>query len=337
MRICRRDILILLVVCLFHCILANAQPLKFKWTCIDVDIQVLEDGDLLISERQDYAFEGGPAEQQHELSRLFLMDRIEEIRDIEILELAENGKTAESGPLSYDIEADQNDLRICWSCELDPPATRTFLLKYRVIGAICVDKGEGGTRYRSRRSRRRSLMRPSWDELYWNAVVWPRPAVVEKAKVTVHLPPQLRGKNRQVRSYGSTAAIRRGTDPDTIGFDSISRIPRETGLQIYVAFEHGILKIERPAWQPDEHPGRRLWLSKPVILLTVVCAAIGVIVDFFKRRCPYCGKTWGLKYTGERENLNAGKIYWFLRDDICLYKCKACDYKEWKRRGSGGC
>lgn len=45
----------------------------------------------------------------------------------------------------------------------------------------------------------------------------------------------------------------------------------------------------------------------------------------------------GLKYTGERENLNAGKIHRFLRDDIYVYKCKACDYKEWKRRGSGRC
>ncbi|MHC4167128.1 MAG: DUF2207 domain-containing protein, partial [Planctomycetota bacterium] len=339
MRKRRQNISISLVASFFLCAPAHAQSDAFKWTYIDVEIDVQKNGDLLISERQEYSFESGPGEKRHELSRLFLMERIDDIRDVEVYELAGNGGiSSEPAPLPYTIETDQNDLRICWSCELNPPQTRTFLLKYRVIGAIYVDKGEGGTRYkyRSRRSRRLSVIRPSWDELYWNAVMWPRPAVVEKAKVTVHLPSKLRGKNRRIASHGSSAGIQRDTDPDTIGFSSIHPIPPETGLQIYVAFQHGVLRIKRPDWQPH----KSLWQRRPpngVMLIIAVFAAIGVVVDFFRRRCPYCGKIWGLRYTGERENLNAGKIYWFLRDDIWLYKCKACDYKEWKRRGSRGC
>lgn len=328
MRKTRQNNSISLVTCFLFCAVANAQTDAFKWTYIDVDIDVQKNGDLLISERQEYSFESGPSEKRHQLSRLFLMDRIDDIQDVEVYELVGNGQTPERKPLACTSEIDQNDLRLCWSCELNPPETRTFLLKYRIIGAVYVG------RYNSARGRRAG--RQPLDELYWNAVMWPRPAVVEKASVTVHLPSKLRGKNRSTTSFSTTAALRQNTDPDTVGFDSWREIPPEKGLQIYVGFQHGVLKIKRPSWQPNE--SRRLrWPSRNMIALIAVFGAIGVVVDYYRRRCPYCGKMWGLKYTGERENLNAGKIYWFLRDDIWLYKCKACDYKEWKKRGSGGC
>jgi hypothetical protein len=182
---------ILLFVCLFLYEQAFAQSQAFKWTNIDVDIEVREDGDLLISEQQEYSFESGPDERRHECSRLFVTDRIDDIRDVEVFEVADNGETpSEPAPVRYTTEMDQNDLRICWSCELNAPEIRTFLLKYRVIGAIYVGN------YKSARARR--VGKQPMDELYWNAVMWPRPAVVEKASVTIHLPPKLRGKNRSV-------------------------------------------------------------------------------------------------------------------------------------------
>lgn len=328
MRKRRQNISLLLAVYFFLCVQTNAQADAFKWTCIDVDIDVQTNGDLLISERQEYSFESGPSEKRHQCSRQFLMDRIDEIRDVEVYELIGDGKTPEPKPLVYSRETDQNDLRICWSCELELPETRTFLLKYRVVGAVYVGRYNSA---RGRRARRQPL-----DELYWNAVMWPRPAAVEKVSVTVHLPSKLRGKNRSTTSFGTTSALRQNTDPDTVGFDAWREMPPEKGLQIYVGFQHGVLKIKRPSWQPHLSRQRR-WPSRNMIALIAVFGAIGVVVDYFRRRCPYCGKIWGLRYTGERENLNAGKIYWFLRDDIWLYKCKACDYKEWKRRGSGGC
>jgi len=173
------------------------------------------------------------------------------------------------------------------------------------------------------------------DELYWNAVIWPRPAVVEKAKVTVHLPSELRGKNRKMTSYGAGAAISRDTGPDTIEFNSMGAIPAETGLQIHVGFQHGILHIDRPHWQPDTSVWKRL-RSRNVTIAFAVAAAVGTVVSFFRGRCPLCGKWRALKCTGEKENLNADKVYWFLGDYIWLYKCRFCDYKEWKRRRSGG-
>lgn len=325
----RSNISISLVVCFFLCVGANAQSDAFTWTYIDVDIEVRKNGDLLISERQECSFETEPREKRHKLSRLFLMDRIDEIKDVEVYELTGNDETSsEPLTLTHTIERDQNDLRICWYHELNPPQTRTFLLKYRVIGSIYVGKSTGG--------RRRKYRNRSMDELYWNAVTWPRPAVVEKVKVTVHLPSKLRGKNRSITSHGISAALNTDIDQDTIEFNSMRAIPPETGLQIYVAFQHRILKIKRPDWQPH----KSLWQRRPprnVMIVLAVFGAIGIVIDFFRRQCPECGKFWGLRYTGEWENLNADKFYWFLRDNIWLYKCKGCGYEEWKRRGFGRC
>lgn len=330
------DISISLVVCFFLCADVYAQSGPFKWTYIDVEIDVQENGDLLISERRQYSFKAGPGGKRHELSRPFLTDRIDDIQDVEVYELAGNGQ-ASSEPLTaeHTVETDQNNLRICWFCETNPPEMRTYLLKYRVIGGIGLGRSASFSRRRYRSRSRRRYRSASMDELYWNAVTWPRPAVVEKVKVTVHLPSKLRGKDRRISSRGVAAAIAPRTDPDVVEFNSTHPIPPETGLQIHVGFQHGILKIDRPSWQSQQS---RRWPVPPksIMMIAAVFGAIGVVVDFFRRKCPYCGKMWGLRYTGESENLNAGKIYWFLEDNIWLYKCNACDYKEWKRRPSRG-
>ncbi len=105
------DISISLVVCFFLCVHANAQSVAFTWTYIDVDIEVREDGDLLISERQEYSFEMGPSEKRHELSRLFLMDRIDDIQDVEVYELTGDGGTS-SEPLALRYAFDDRSKRL---------------------------------------------------------------------------------------------------------------------------------------------------------------------------------------------------------------------------------
>ena len=180
---------------------------------------------------------------------------------------------------------------------MNQPEIHTFLLKYRVVGAIYVDKRNPVPRPRSRgigrffeemdrqqqrkidlaRARSRASLR---DELYWDAVIWPRPAVVDKATVTVRLPSELRGKSRWIKSYGG-AHIRADTGPDTIGFDSSGPRSRETGLEFYVAFQHGILKIKRPDWQP--HNYFLPWLITALIVILVLLRPIGRAVNYFTR------------------------------------------------------
>ena len=79
------------------------------------------------------------------------MDRIDDIQDVEVFELTGNGETSSNPiPRPHAIQTDQNDLWICWSHELNPPEIHTFLLKYRVIGAIYVAKRDPVPKPRSR-------------------------------------------------------------------------------------------------------------------------------------------------------------------------------------------
>jgi hypothetical protein len=79
------------------------------------------------------------------------------------------------------------------------------------------------------------------------------------------------------------------------------------------------------------------WGAKNVSIGVGAFLAIWIGCEFYRRMCPECGKLWGLRYTGEKENLNAGKFYWFLADNEYMYRCKHCGCEVWKKRGSGGC
>jgi hypothetical protein len=124
------DISISLVVCFLLCADVYAQSEPFKWTYIDVDIEVQENGDLLISERQQYSLKAGPGGQRHELSRPFLTDRIDDMQNVEVYELTGDGQ-ASSEPLitEHRVETDQNDLRLQRMENKRPPRR---LLKNRV-------------------------------------------------------------------------------------------------------------------------------------------------------------------------------------------------------------
>jgi hypothetical protein len=329
----RPDLTILLGVFLLPSAALAAPVDTWNWTYIHVEIELQENGDMLISEEQEYAFKAGHGETRHAPYRSLPTNRLDDIKDVEVYELATNSEAFPVPvPLSVRIEREDDQFRIRWSHELDPPQTHTFLLKYRVIGGLHVAKSTDVPRRGSRRERT--------DELYWNAVAWPRPAVVEKARVRIHLPSPLHGKIRRVTSYGAPAGLTTTPDEEIVEFNSLPRIARDTGLDVLVAFPHGILKIDRPRWQPHKSVWGRLkdrWPSRNVLIGLGVLAVFAVGIDYFRRRCPECGKSWGLRRTGDRENLNAGKFYWFLTDYRYLYRCRDCGYEDWKRMGSGGC
>lgn len=65
MRKGRLNISISLILCFLIAAGANAQSPGFRWTFIDVDIEVLENGELLVTERQEYSFDEGAGAKRH--------------------------------------------------------------------------------------------------------------------------------------------------------------------------------------------------------------------------------------------------------------------------------
>ncbi|MHC4752270.1 MAG: DUF2207 domain-containing protein [Planctomycetota bacterium] len=309
------NISILLIIFFSLCIPANAQSDIFTWNYIYVDIEIQENGDLLISEEQKYSFKTGHNEKWDARYRWLPMDKLDDIRDVEVYELARNGKVfSEPLSLTHKIQKKEGRIWIWWWHELNAPETHTFLLEYRVIGGLRINK-------------------PT-DELRWHAFFENRPAVVERSRVIVHLPPPLHGKIRKVTSYGAFASLNIAPDKSTVEFNSIGAIKPQRGFEVCVSFPHKILKIKRPNWQPHHTLWERFrgrWGIGSGTLVAIVIIVMGI--EFYRRWCPECGKIWGLRYTGDKENLNAGKFYWFLRDNIGLYRCKGCGYEKWKKMG----
>jgi len=112
---------------------ATAQGLgPFYWDFINVDIDVQENGDMLITETQKYVF---TSNYTNERCRWIPLDKVDAIGDVQVSE--------EGNILSATTGVKNNQLWVKWTHALSPPESHTFVLKYRVIGGLHVyDDGD---------------------------------------------------------------------------------------------------------------------------------------------------------------------------------------------------
>lgn len=96
--------------------------------------------------------------------------------------------------------------------------------------------------------------------------------------------------------------------------------------------------IERKRTDPEKYryiTRRDRKKYKTIIIVLSVFAAVFVVLDYVRRKCPACGRNWGLKRTGNRHNLNKGIVGRFRLpthpDYTYEYRCKACGHNEWIR------
>ncbi len=194
----------------------------FYWEFINVDIDVQENGDMLITETQKYVFSGPSTNERF---RWIPLDKVDGIVDVEV---SENGELLST---TTGIEDDQ--LWIRWSHELNPPESHTFVLKYRVLGGLHIhDDG---------------------DQVYWKALFKDRVAPIIRGKVTVHLPNSLSNQISDFRAFG-VPAVKAKVNSRTVEFSPIRGLPRDSELEVQVTFTHGILDIPTPGWQSRGKP-----------------------------------------------------------------------------------
>lgn len=201
----------LLLVALFTSqnVLAND---PFHWDFINVEINLQENGDLLVKETQLYVFDTPYNEQRF---RWIPLDGIDDITDISV---TDSGK-----PLDFQTSIEKNQRWIKWTKAINTPVQHLFVLSYRVIGGG-LDILENG------------------DRLHWNAIFEHHAVPINKAKVTVTLPTVLTG---QIQSYqGATA---KKLNDRTVEFVSDQPLPAGQGLGVSVTFTHGVIKVNK--WQ----------------------------------------------------------------------------------------
>lgn len=180
----------------------------FHWDFINVEINLQDNGDLLIQETQRYVFDEPHSEQRF---RWIKLGGIDDITDISV---TDDGK-----PLPIQTSIEKNQQWIRWSKPIHPPETQTFVLRYRVIG--------GGLD-----------IRDSGDRLHWHAIFKHHAVPINQAKIIVTLPPSLAG---QILSFQGENGQK--INDRTVEFVRNQPLPVGEGVEVEVTFKHGILKV----------------------------------------------------------------------------------------------
>lgn len=295
----------------------SASP--FYWDFINVDMQVLENGDMQVMETQKYVF---TASHTNERYRYIPLDKVKQITDIAVFE------GERSLPITTGV--DNNQQWIQWQHKLNPPNSHTFVLKYRVVGGLQVDRNN--------------------TSVYWKAIFAERKAPINSAKVTVKLPEVLAGKVLSFQNYGVSATARQ-INPTTFEFTADRAVQPGEELEVKIPFPTEVLNLAPlNSIQPlnpindDETSFRfswkNLWISSLALLLInrwirfilkiTVCIAIflailfllipfmwtsplssiviipllfifaslilgGILTDWNDSKCPQCNKPLQLK------------------------------------------
>jgi hypothetical protein len=209
-------ILLAIIYPTVHPVRAQESP-PFYWELVHIEIEVHEDGDMLVTETQTYVFTAPHTDQRY---RWLPLDKVDGIQDVQVFE-AGRRLAATTG-----IEKDQ--LWIRWQHPLSPPESHTFVLKYRVKGGLQIH--EAG------------------DQIFWKAVFKDRAAPIQSAQVTIRLPASLAEQVTSFQSFGVPADARQ-VDARTIEFVSRGPLPPGEELEVQVVYPHGLLDLPPPAWQ----------------------------------------------------------------------------------------
>ncbi|RWX43574.1 putative membrane protein (DUF2207), partial [Candidatus Electrothrix aarhusensis] len=208
-------LLLMTVLLSSHAVEAKSSP--FYWEFINVEIDVQENGDMLVTETQKYVF---TAAHTNERYRYIPLGRVDRIDNVEVFE----GERK----LAASTNTKNGQQWIKWQHTLNPPESHIFTIKYRVKGGLHIQSKE--------------------DLLYWKAIFKERSAPINNGTVTVRLPDSLAGQISNFKSFGGSADTRQ-VDDRTVEFILQDVLPPGQELEVQVAFPHGIFAVSTPKWQ----------------------------------------------------------------------------------------
>ncbi|MBM4451381.1 MAG: DUF2207 domain-containing protein [Chloroflexi bacterium] len=245
------------------------EPNEYFYGAIDVDINILPNSDMDITETIKIVYTSGTF---HYADRWIPMDRVESITGVEvwegereygfnpkvrrwIAERKESGKALGGDSYAYATWVDGGKFWIGWWYPATSGGSRTFTIKYTVRGGLRIGEKD--------------------DQLYWKAVFKDHDVPIGRSRTTIHLPEGVYTEPLKAFSYG-TAAERSMVDDRTIQFVT-GVIPSHQELEVQVFFPHGIVSGTVPVWQADleRHEAYNAGV-KPKVNLALVL--LGVIV-----------------------------------------------------------
>ncbi len=240
-------------------LLAAAPGKQVVWERIDVDLTINPDGTVDVEERWRITFEGGPFRYGYRrIETRYLTD----ITNIRVLD--EEGPYrpgTEKAPRTFVLESSSQELTIRWFFEPLSDTTRTFILRYRVHGALRFY--EGG------------------EQFWWKAVFPDRDAPVYASTVTVRAP----GPIRAAQAYFVPAKVQR-VDAYTVRFIAEKQIPAGTSFEVRVEWPAGVVGGTPAPWQAQADAEaqalerRAAWEQRwrPIVEVLVVMGSLSVLI-----------------------------------------------------------
>lgn len=220
---------------------ARAANQVYHYDSINVDISILANSDMRISEVQTFNFTSGDF---HYGFRWIPMDRLESIDSVEVWEgdrqytlnpsvedwIDIRKKTGESpggDTYAYATWTEKDKFWVGWWFPATTNGSRTIELRYTVHGGLRINS-------------------PS-DQLYWKAIFGGRDTYVDSSQVVVHLPQSVMPPQLSIDSYG-VPATKLLVDDRTVEFIT-GIVPATDELEISLYFPHGMVSGVPSAWQ----------------------------------------------------------------------------------------
>jgi uncharacterized membrane protein len=228
----------------------SAQEVIHDYT---VEIQILPDGDLGITETIDYDF---GSELHHGIFRTIptrfyrdeVYDRVYRIEDVSVTASARAPSDTEISQ-----EGTSTVIRIGDS-DVEISGRHTYAIAYRVEGALNAFAEH--------------------DELYWNAIgdEWAVP--IERAEVTVHAPTDIRRVTCFQGYAGATESCRAKQKGETAMFSTGRTLQPFEGLSIVVAIPKGAVAEPKPILDERWSAGRAFSLNAGTMIAAAALVAV---------------------------------------------------------------
>lgn len=226
---------LLLLAALLLAPAVGAQSKQYFWERFDVDIQVLENGDLIVTENQTLNFSGAPFTFGYRAIPIGRSGNNDGIDSVEVLEgdrVYEQNSSERPG--TFTVVERGGEAQITWYFE---PAlgSRRYTIRYHVRGGVRTE--------------------PSGDQLFWNAMPAGLGASVAAGRVTITLPEGIAAESTTARIGGQEAqsvAVEMSEDGRRVTFDLTEGRPAGADFEAGVRFPSGQIAVETPSWQRAE-------------------------------------------------------------------------------------
>ncbi len=262
---------------------SSAQSKSFYWEQFDVDITVLDNGDLRIIETQTINFSGDTFSFGFRGVPVGNLGNNDGITDLSVSE--GNSFYTESGsntPRTFEVNLESGEEVIRWYFE--PTMGRhTYTIGYTVLGGVRLGTMEAG----------------SGDQVYWKPTPVDLPALIASSVVKIHLPEGIQpqkytGTNDYlVAGYldeqeSEAIRIQVSDDGRHISYNNTLGVIPGQLFEVRVQFPHGLLNAVTPDWQEKEQRGDSisLFVLAAAILIAVAGPLLVLALWYSRGRDP---------------------------------------------------